>query len=423
MKITAPKGTKDVLPQDSYKWQYIENIARILATKYNINEVRVPAFEHTELFHRGVGDTTDVVQKEMYTFLDKGNRSITLRPEGTASTVRLCLEHGLLNGALPLKTCYFVPNFRYEKPEAGRLRQHHQFGVEYFGSADASADAEVISVASNLLLDLGIINAYVSLNSIGCNTCRPKYHEKLREYFSTKSECLCELCTDRLDRNPMRLLDCKNSNCKENAKNAPTTIEHLCDECENHFNDVKKYLDTLEIPYKIDSSIVRGLDYYSKTVFEFVSSDSGLTICGGGRYDGLVELLGGKPTPALGFGCGIERLLMVLDEQNLGFGIKPSCDVFVANADEKSNLLATKLVADLRKIGFSAEKDITGKALKAQMKYADKISAKFTIVIGENEINTGNCVVKNMITGEKTDILISEIAETLMNLQTQNFEV
>ncbi|MFI3227409.1 MAG: histidine--tRNA ligase [Clostridia bacterium] len=413
--IKGPKGVKDVLPQESYKWQYIENIARIISQNYNIREVRVPMFEHTELFHRGVGDTTDVVQKEMYTFLDKGNRSITLRPEGTASTVRLCLENSLLNGALPLKTYYIVPNFRYEKPEAGRLREHHQFGVEYFGTSDCSADAEVISVANNLLQTLGIANAEVSINSIGCPKCRPVFHANLKAYFEDKKEHLCPLCLDRLEKNPMRIIDCKNPDCKEIAKDAPVSVDNLCEECHDHFEGTKKHLEALEIPYKVDTGIVRGLDYYTKTVFEFVSSTTGLTICGGGRYDGLVETLGGKPTPALGFGCGIERLIMMIDENNAGYGVEPTVDIFIANIGEQSSFFVSKLTQDLRKQGFSAEKDIAGRALKAQMKYADKIGAKYTTVIGDGELESKQCTVKNMATGEKHEVEIDKIGDFVVS--------
>ena len=417
--IKGPKGIKDVLPSESYKWQYIENTARNIAKTYNINEVRVPMFEHTELFHRGVGDTTDVVQKEMYTFLDKGNRSITLRPEGTASTVRLCLENSLLNGALPLKTYYVVPNFRYEKPEAGRLRQHHQFGVEYFGTKDPSADAEVISVAHTLLKKLQINNAEVHINSIGCNTCRPTFHENLTKFFEDKKEHLCELCNDRLYKNPMRIIDCKNANCKEIAKDAPLAIDNLCEECDTHFADVKKYLTTLDIPFVVDTSIVRGLDYYTKTVFEFVSKESGLTICGGGRYDGLVETLGGKPTPALGFGCGIERLIMMLENVSDGFGDSPCPEIFIANIGDEANLFVSKLVLDLRLNGVKAEKDISLRTLKAQMKYADKINAKYTTVIGDGELETLECTVKNMETGEKETIKLSEIENFIKGAQNE----
>ncbi|MFI3115173.1 MAG: histidine--tRNA ligase [Clostridia bacterium] len=413
--IKGPRGVNDVLPFESYKWQYIENIARIIAQNYNIREVRVPMFEHTELFHRGVGDTTDVVQKEMYTFLDKGNRSITLRPEGTASTVRLCLEHSLLNGTLPLKTYYIVPNFRYEKPEAGRLREHHQFGVEYFGTADSSADAEVISIADTLLKTLGILNAEVSINSIGCPKCRPTFHENLKKYFEDKKEHLCELCLDRLDKNPMRIIDCKNEKCSEIAKNAPTSIDNLCEECHSHFEGTKKHLETLEIPFKVDTGIVRGLDYYTKTVFEFVSKDTGLTICGGGRYDGLVETLGGKPTPALGFGCGIERLIMMIEANGQNFGLEPQVDIFIANIGDEANLYATKLTHNLRIAGFSAEKDIAGRALKVQMKYADKIGAKYSTVIGDGELESKLCTIKNMENGEKTEVNLDEIADFIVS--------
>ncbi len=413
MKILAPKGLNDVLPKESYKWRFIENNARKICKSFGIDEVRVPMFEHTELFHRGVGETTDVVQKEMYTFLDKGNRSITLRPEGTASTVRLCLEHGLFNGTLPLKTYYFVPNFRYEKPEAGRLRQHHQFGVEFFGTKDPSADAEVISVGYTLLKNVGIKNASLHINSIGCPTCRPVFHEKLKAYFEKQKENLCDLCNDRLYKNPMRIIDCKNENCGEISKDAPKAIENLCEECHDSFESVKKYLTILEIPFIVDEKIVRGLDYYTKTVFEFISKDLGSTILGGGRYDGLVETLGGKPLPALGFGSGIERLILTLEAEKGDFGTIDLPELFIGSIGQEARDFAFKLTYDLRQKGIICTNDIAGKNLKNQMKYSDKIGAKFTVILGDGELETGVCKLKNMTSGEETEVNISNIENFL----------
>ncbi|MBQ4370659.1 MAG: histidine--tRNA ligase, partial [Oscillospiraceae bacterium] len=299
---TAPRGTKDVIPSESYKWHYVENIARKTAEDFGFSEIRFPAFEHTELFLRGIGGTTDVVQKEMYTFEDKGGRSISLRPEGTASVVRSCLENSVFAGGLPVKAYYICPNFRYEKPQAGRLREHHQFGVECFGSAEPSADAEVIALAKIYLERLGLRNLSLEINSIGCPECRPAYHAALREYFSAREDELCETCRGRLERNPMRILDCKSEICKSIAAGAPVMLDYLCDDCRAHFERLKGYLDGMDIKYTVNPQIVRGLDYYTRTVFEFVSTQVGSqgTVCGGGRYDGLVSELGGQAIPGLG---------------------------------------------------------------------------------------------------------------------------
>lgn len=317
----AIKGTKDVLPKDVHKNQYIEATALDIASKFGYKEIRTPVFEHTELFQRGVGDTTDVVQKEMYTFDDKGGRSITLRPEGTAGAVRSYLENGLCNEALPQKVCYLISCYRYEKPQAGRLREFHQFGVECFGSASPLADAEIIALAKSLFDTLGVKDLSLEINSIGCPTCRAEYHKALKEYFSSRKDELCNTCKSRLDRNPMRILDCKSPICHEIAEGAPVVIDYLCDECKEHFENVQKYLKAQNIEYTINPQIVRGLDYYTKTVFEFVSNSIGAqgTVCGGGRYDGLVEELGGQHTPSLGFAMGIERLMLLMEAQGCNF--------------------------------------------------------------------------------------------------------
>ncbi len=402
--ITIPKGTKDVLPDKSAKWRYVEDTLRRTARDFGFKEIRFPTFEHTELFLRGVGDTTDVVQKEMYTFEDKGGRSITLRPEGTASVVRSVVENGLYAGVLPLKVYYIAPNFRYEKPQAGRLREHHQFGVEYFGASSYTADAEVIGLADTFLRRLGINNISVSINSIGCPTCRKAYNAALKEYFAGHLGEMCETCKDRFERNPLRLLDCKEAHCGEIAKSAPHTVDYLCDDCKAHFDGLKRTLELTGIDYTVDTRIVRGLDYYSRTVFEFVSKDIGAqaTVCGGGRYDGLVKTLGGPELAGLGFGSGIERLLMVMD----ALGIETPCDdrpdIFVAGAGAESEDTLRRLVWGLRRVGVAAEADTTGRSLKAQMKYADKLGARYTLIIGATEIENGSAMIKNMSTGEQT---------------------
>lgn len=409
IRIKAPKGTHDVVPAEVYKWQYIEEVLKQTAAQFGFYEIRFPVFEHTELFKRGIGDTTDVVQKEMYTFEDKGGRSITLRPEGTASTVRAYLENSLYAGAQPFKAYYLVPNFRYEKPQAGRLREHHQFGVEVFGASAPSADAEVISLADTFLKRLGISNVTVHLNSIGCPECRPVYYKALHDYFQDKTDRLCPTCIERLERNPMRILDCKCPECQEVSKGAPVAIDYLCDECQNHFEHVKDYLTDMNIPFEIDTGIVRGLDYYTKTVFEFVSNDIGAqgTICGGGRYDGLIEELGGQPTPGLGFGCGLERLLLVMQAVGATFPSPSVPDLYLAPLGEDADRPVQKLCYELRQLGVKAERDIIGRGLKAQMKYADKTGARFSCVIGDGELADGKVNLKNMESGELTETSLS----------------
>ena len=402
----AIKGTKDVLPKDVHKNQYIEATALDIASKFGYKEIRTPVFEHTELFQRGVGDTTDVVQKEMYTFDDKGGRSITLRPEGTAGAVRSYLENGLCNEALPQKVCYLISCYRYEKPQAGRLREFHQFGVECFGSASPLADAEIIELAKSLFDTLGVKDLSLEINSIGCPTCRAEYHKALKEYFSSRKDELCNTCKSRLDRNPMRILDCKSPICHEIAEGAPVVIDYLCDECKEHFENVQKYLKAQNIEYTINPQIVRGLDYYTKTVFEFVSNSIGAqgTVCGGGRYDGLVEELGGQHTPSLGFAMGIERLMLLMEAQGCEFPEAEKPDLFIVALGEKATLKAVEIAKDMREEGFSALLDLNQRSVRAQMKYADKLGAKFNVVIGDNEVEAKTAKLKNMQTGEETEI-------------------
>lgn len=412
----AIKGTQDILPADVYKNQFIEQTVLDVASKFGFREIRTPVFEHTELFQRGVGDTTDVVQKEMYTFDDKGGRSITLRPEGTAGAVRAFLEHGLFNEALPQKICYILNCYRYEKPQAGRWREFQQFGVEMFGAASPAADAEVISLANEIFAFLGVEGLQLELNSIGCPECRKKYHEALREYFDSRKDELCPTCLGRLEKNPMRILDCKSPVCKDIAKDAPAIIDYICDDCSAHFEAVKKYLDKMNIEYVVNPRIVRGLDYYTRTVFEFVSTQIGAqgTVCGGGRYDGLVEELGGPVTPALGFGMGTGRLLMLLEAQGIELPKPDGCDIYIAPMGEQASFEAAAIVADLRAGGISAQTDVVGRSLKAQMKYADKIGAKYTMVLGDNEIAENKANIKNMDNGNTTEMQLSDLAENFM---------
>lgn len=403
---TAPRGTKDLLPQESYKWQYVEKEFNNVCAQFNYKETRVPTFEHTELFERGVGDTTDVVEKQMYTFLDKGNRSITLRPEGTASVGRSFLQNSLYAEAMPAKMYYNIPCFRYEKSQKGRLREFHQFGVEVFGAEAPTIDAEVISLALTFLDRVGLKDLTVHINSIGCKECRKKYNDALREFLRPRLDKLCDTCKGRFERNPLRILDCKSEICQEQIQGAPVLLDYICDDCREHFEKFKACLDNLGIKYEIDPGIVRGLDYYSKTVFEIISGD--FTVCGGGRYDGLVEELGGQTTPAIGFGLGIERLLLRLEETGAVIPEPEKVDLYVAPLGEKASLYVQQLVYNLRKKGIKAETDHMGRGLRAQMKYADKIGCRYSLVLGDNEIDTGVASVKNMTDGTKTDIKLDE---------------
>ena len=402
----AIKGTKDVLPSEVHKIQYIEATCLSAAENFGYKEMRTPVFEHTELFQRGVGDTTDVVQKEMYTFDDKGGRSITLRPEGTAGAARSFLENGLSNLALPQKICYLTSCYRYEKPQAGRLREFHQFGIECFGAASPLADAEMIALAAQIFDELGVKDLELEINSIGCPKCRAEYHKALKEYFSQYKEQLCHTCQERLERNPMRLLDCKSPEDKALAENAPEILDYLCDECKEHFEKVKSYLDAMNIKYRVNPKIVRGLDYYTKTVFEFIASSIGAqgTVCGGGRYDGLIEEFGGQRTPSLGFGMGLERLQLVMEAQGCAFPEPSVPDLYIASMGDKAKLKAVEIAKDMRAEGFSVIYDLNDRGLRAQMKYADKVGAKFNVVLGDDEIEKGKSVLKNMENGEENEI-------------------
>ncbi len=404
----AVKGTKDILPAEIYKNQYIESTAIDVAERFGFKEIRTPVFEHTELFQRGVGDTTDVVQKEMYTFDDKGGRSITLRPEGTAGAARSFLENGLSNETLPQKVCYITSCYRYEKPQSGRLREFHQFGVECFGADSPLADAEIISLADTYFKELGVKGLSLETNSIGCPNCRAEYHKALKAYFEGRKDELCDTCKDRLERNPMRILDCKSPVCSEIATGAPVVLDYLCDECKAHFEKVKAYLNALNIEFTVNPRIVRGLDYYTKTVFEFVSNSIGAqgTVCGGGRYDGLIEELGGQKTPSLGFGLGLERLLLLMEAQGCEFPKEEKPDLFIAAMGEKAQLKAVEIAKDMRDEGFTCLYDINGRGLRAQMKYANKLGAKYTVVLGEDEVSGGIAKLKNMENGEETEIAL-----------------
>lgn len=415
----APRGTLDKLPSEIYKWHTVEKIASQVAEAYGCKEIRTPTFEHTELFQRGVGGTTDVVQKEMYTFNDKKGRSITLKPEGTAGAVRAALENGLLNEALPLKLYYFTRCFRYEAPQSGRLREFNQFGVEIFGANSPLSDAEAICMVNDIFNFLKLDKIKLEINSIGCPECRAKYQQALREYYGQYSDQLCDTCKERLEKNPMRLLDCKSEICHGFAEKAPVILDFLCDKCSEHFEGVKKALDNMNVTYTVNPRIVRGLDYYTNTVFEFITDSCGAqgTVCGGGRYNGLVEEIGGKQLAGLGFAMGIERILMVMDAQDAEYEQPKECDLFIAGTDYDSSAYALTLVRQLREYGFWAECDVVGRSLKAQMKYADKIGARFSMVIGENEIKDGTAQLKNMKTGEKVAVPIGKkFSETVNSI-------
>lgn len=410
--ISIPKGTKDVLPADSYKWQYVEEKAREIARLYNLREIRTPVFEHTELFARGVGETTDVVTKEMYTFFDKGNRSITLKPEGTAGVARSFVENGLYSTPMPLKMYYIIPAFRYERPQAGRLREFHQFGVEIYGSPTPDTDAEVIALAHDFIASLGL-RAKLHVNSIGCKTCRKAFNDALKAYLRPRLDEMCPDCRARFDKNPMRILDCKVPECRKVTAGAPVITDYLCDDCRAHFDAVQRCLKIAGIPYDIDTKIVRGLDYYTRTVFEFVSEEIGAqgTVLGGGRYDGLIEAIGGPATPAVGFAAGLERLLLLMEKSGAAIPGEPAPTVYFAGMDAACREKAFALAVDLRKAGIPCEVDHMDRSLKAQFKYADKINARFTAVIGGNELAAGVMNVKDMSDSSQHTVAFDRAAE------------
>ena len=416
MLSKAPRGTKDITPKDVYKWHYIEKKFREICALYGYEEIRTPIFEHTEVFSRSVGDTTDVVQKEMYTFTDRGDRQLSLKPEGTAGVIRSFIENKMYADTQPTKLYYITPCFRYERPQAGRQRQFHQFGIEVLGSDGPSVDAEVISLAVQFFNEMGLNNLSVNINSVGCPTCREEYNRKLKGYLDQKVDVLCETCLERKDKNPMRVIDCKNPHCKENLQDIPFMIDHLCGDCKDHFDKLQTYLKEMDINYVVDKTIVRGLDYYKKTAFEIISNDIGSqsTVCGGGRYDGLVEMLGGpKGISGIGFGLGAERLLLTLENNNIEIENPKSTDIYIATIGDAAKTKSFKLIKDLRTNHISADNDHLDKSLKAQFKYSDKLNAKYTVVIGDDELANDTATLKNMKTSEQTTIKLSELVDEL----------
>jgi len=408
--INIPKGTKDVLPFESYKWHYVEDIVRKVAKNFGAEEIRTPTFEYTELFLRGVGDTTDIVNKEMYTFEDKGKRSITLKPEGTAGVARSFIENGLQNRAMPLKMYYITPVFRYERPQAGRLREHHQFGVEFYGAKGADIDAEVILLAYTVLTELGL-NVKLNINSMGCEKCRKDYNNALKEYLKDNYDNLCETCQTRYEKNPLRILDCKVDTCKELVKSAPMITDYLCDDCRAHFEKLKTLLDVAGLEYNVNPLIVRGLDYYTKTVFEFITTDLGSqgTVCGGGRYDNLIKQLGGGDVAGAGFGMGLERILMLMEAKGIEIKEPAPCKLFVASLGDEAYKKAFQIVSALRQKGVHADLDHMDRSIKAQFKYSDKIKAEYVATIGESELNEGFVTLKKMSDGSTEKIAINDL--------------
>ena len=415
MLTNAPKGTKDMMPDQAYKWHYIEEAFADICRRYGFSEIRTPVFEHTELFKRGVGGTTDIVQKEMYSFTDYGDRNITLKPEGTSPVVRAYTEHKLFAAVQPTKLYYNIPCFRYEKPQSGRLREFHQFGIETFGTSDMMADAEIISLAKDFLEEMGITDIELRINSVGCPQCRKKHREALREFLKPKYDDLCSTCKDRYEKNPMRILDCKSPVCQELIKGAPMMLDYLCDDCRDAFEDLKKNLDAMEIQYVVDPAIVRGLDYYTKTAVEFVTEKIGAqgTVCGGGRYDHLVEEIGGPETPGVGFGLGKERLLLTMEACGVEIPKPDGADVFIAVMGEEAKAAGLKLMRQLRKRGVSVQMDIMGRNIKNQFKYANRINAAKTVVIGQEELEKNSFAIKDMATSEQIMVPMEKIAEEL----------
>ena len=418
MELRALKGTKDIFGDEMRKWLQVEEIIRGLCDDFGFNQIRTPMFEYTDLFARGVGDTTDIVNKEMYSFVDKGENRITLKPESTAAVMRAFLEHNMYADTQPTKLYYISPTFRYERPQAGRQRQFHQFGVEMFGSESPTADAEIISIGHTLLKRLGIKKVELHINSLGCPDCRKRYNETLKAFLEEKKEHLCPLCQERMEKNPLRVLDCKNPECQAHLQNAPTVLETLDEECTNHFNQVQELLKAMDIPFVVDAGIVRGLDYYTRTVFEFVSNDIGAqgTVCGGGRYDKLVDEIGGKQVPAVGFGAGMERLILVRDAEN-NAPLEPATrDIFIGYRGDAAMMEAFKLVNSLRQVGISAEIDHLQRSIKAQMKYANKINSRYSMIIGESELEERSVRLKEMESGNEVTIPLDQFVQVFKNM-------
>lgn len=421
-QLQALRGTQDILPNDIYKWSYMENIIRDLCALYGYGEIRTPIFEETKLFLRGIGDTTDVVTKEMYTFEDRGGRSITLRPENTASAVRAFLEHKLYGDQGVHKLFYIGSMFRYDRPQAGRYREFHQFGVEILGASSPLADVEVIVLAYRLFQKLGLQNLELRINSIGDKNCRNAYKKELISYYESQKDMLCEDCKQRLYKNPLRLLDCKEDNCKILAKNAPVITNYLCEECHNKFEKVKSGLTALHISYVVDPGLVRGLDYYTNTAFEIQYPPLGAqsAICGGGRYDKLVEEMGGPDVPGIGFAVGLERLLLALEGQNLIPNCPQKSSVYIVALGEKAEIEGLKIQGELREKGVTTYMDLQEKSLKGQMKQAGKVQSIYAVIIGENEIEQGKATVKHMQTGEQSEISFSQVADYISRANSIN---
>ncbi len=415
-KIIKPRGTMDVMAPDVFAWNYIEKTVRDVADRYGFTEIKVPTFEEIGLFKRGVGETTDVVQKEMYSFTDKEGTVYALRPEGTASVARAIIENGKATDTLPLKYYYLINCFRYEKPEAGRSREFVQFGTEMFGAPSAAADFTIIALANSVIRELGLKNIRLHINSIGCPNCRPAYRETLKQYLRANAADLCDTCLDRMETNPLRALDCKNDSCKAVAEKAPRTVEHLCDECQAHMDGLIAYLQAAGIEYVIDPHIVRGLDYYTRTVFEFIAEGIGAqsTVCGGGRYDGLMEELGGPKMAGIGFGMGITRLILAMKQDGIEVPPLAVPQLYIASMGEAAAIRGSVLVGQLRDAGICAECDIMGRSLKAQMKYADKIAAKYVLILGDSELENGRAVVKEMATSEQTEMDLADVVSFIV---------
>ena len=415
MFIKVPKGTQDILPEDAYKWYYIENKIREILNKYGYKEIRTPIFEYTDLFVRGIGESTDIVTKEMFTFPDRKGRSLTLRPEGTAPVVRAYLENGMDRISKVIKLFYLGPMFRCEKPQAGRFRQFNQFGIEVIGTKSSAADAEVIITVLDVYKKLGLKNLEILINSVGCKKCGAVYVQKLKEFVKDKKDFLCSECINRYKKNPLRVLDCKKDNCQKIIKTAPIITDYLCQECKKHFKEVKSYLDDLKIKYHVEPRLVRGLDYYTKTAFEIVSGELGAqnAIGGGGRYDDLVEELGGKPTPAVGFAAGIERMIIAIDQQKVEWTAEKRLDVFVAKVNEKNKDIAFRLLQKIRNTGLSADMDYSGGSLKSQMRIANKIGARYTVIVGEEELSKDMVILRNMQTKEQKEVQIDNLIDEL----------
>ena len=421
MLSRAPKGTSDILPSQVDYWYYIENIIKEVLQIYGYREIRTPSFEHTELFVRGIGETTDIVNKEMFTFQDRKGRSLTLRPEGTAPVVRAYLEHNMSRENPLVKLFYLGNMFRCEKPQAGRYRQFNQFGLEAIGSQSPLIDAEIIQASLEIYKKIGLTDLKLVINSVGCRECRPKYLEALKEYFKDRKELLCSDCRERYDKNPLRILDCKNKQCQIEIKNSPTIFDYLCEDCREHFQKLKEFLDSIRVVYQVNPLLVRGLDYYTKTAFEIISGELGSqnAVGGGGRYDYLVEELGGKPTPAVGFAAGIERMIATLEKQGVKIPSWEGLKVFVATVSTEDHSSALKIVKQIRENGLSAEMDFLDKSLKAQMRLANKFNVSYVVIVGQEELKEQKVTIKNMSNGQQEKIAISKMLSYIKTRQEE----